>query len=292
LCFVAGTPVSTPTGIRPIEALNIGDLVFTETGAYPIIATMSSMSDTVRLTVNTGEIIVTTPNHPFKVCDAWIRAEDLLHKNLTVKSISYLQKRNTSKELNTRKSKYNIFTELFGSITTELFLKVFMFITKMRTEATIQSKISNACHPEIILKNTGMLDQITAKAKKTFSIFSKCKNLLNCGIAQKQAGLGTKNTISCKKISHISSAGRNKVYNITVSYDHTYFVNDILVSNCDAFLYAWRNGYHYHSEPTKNVTPIGSKAWYDEQAVEIWEKEREKLIANSGEWPEEGNFPQ
>jgi phage terminase large subunit len=58
---------------------------------------------------------------------------------------------------------------------------------------------------------------------------------------------------------------------------------------CDAFLYAWRNGYHYHSEPAIPKIPIGSKAWYDQQAEGIWERERERLIEESNQqlWPTE-----
>lgn len=56
---------------------------------------------------------------------------------------------------------------------------------------------------------------------------------------------------------------------------------------CDAFLYAWRNGYHYHSSPTEKVVVVGSKDWYAQQAVDMWEKEREKLIndSNPNHWP-------
>lgn len=59
----------------------------------------------------------------------------------------------------------------------------------------------------------------------------------------------------------------------------------------DAFLYAWRNGYHYHSLPKEVKHPIGSKAWYEQQAQDIWEKERERLIAETqkGDWASEGD---
>ena len=38
-CFVAGTLVSTPQGLTPIEALNIGDEVYTQTGVRPVTQT-------------------------------------------------------------------------------------------------------------------------------------------------------------------------------------------------------------------------------------------------------------
>lgn len=60
---------------------------------------------------------------------------------------------------------------------------------------------------------------------------------------------------------------------------------------CDAFLYAWRNGYHYHSAPAEIHATFGSKAWYEKQAENIWEKERERLIAEQqrGDFPSEGD---
>ncbi len=56
---------------------------------------------------------------------------------------------------------------------------------------------------------------------------------------------------------------------------------------CDAFLYAWRNGYHYHSAPAPEKIVVGSKAWYEKQAESIWEREREKLMEESQQelWP-------
>ena len=61
----------------------------------------------------------------------------------------------------------------------------------------------------------------------------------------------------------------------------------------DALLYAWRMGYHYQfSEPVKKVVK-GSQEWYKEQAVGIWERERERLEAQDqrGLWPEDSGFP-
>jgi hypothetical protein len=57
---------------------------------------------------------------------------------------------------------------------------------------------------------------------------------------------------------------------------------------CDAFLYAWRCGFHFHWTQATPKIPIGSKAWYDKQAENIWEKERERMIEATEKplWPE------
>lgn len=62
---------------------------------------------------------------------------------------------------------------------------------------------------------------------------------------------------------------------------------------CDAFLYAWRNGFHYMSEAPIKKAPIGSREWYEKQAEDIWEREREALEQQNnpnGGWPSEGGW--
>jgi phage terminase large subunit len=61
---------------------------------------------------------------------------------------------------------------------------------------------------------------------------------------------------------------------------------------CDAFLYAWRNGYHYHSSPKEVKLVKYSKEWYAQQAENVWERERELLEkqGNSGGWGDEGGW--
>jgi len=55
---------------------------------------------------------------------------------------------------------------------------------------------------------------------------------------------------------------------------------------CDAMLYAWRNGFHYHSAPPVKKIIQGSREWYEQQSKDIWEKERERLTEREEEgWP-------
>lgn len=60
---------------------------------------------------------------------------------------------------------------------------------------------------------------------------------------------------------------------------------------CDAFLYAWRCGWHYASSPAKKKVTVGSREWYELQnnTDTIWQQERDKL-ERKNEWPEEGNL--
>lgn len=58
---------------------------------------------------------------------------------------------------------------------------------------------------------------------------------------------------------------------------------------CDAFLYAWRNGFHYHSTPKEETLIKYSKDWYAKQAEEIWEREKVKMLEDSN-WGDEGGW--
>lgn len=60
---------------------------------------------------------------------------------------------------------------------------------------------------------------------------------------------------------------------------------------CDAFLYAWRNGYHYHSSKVEDKVAKYSKEWYAKQAEDIWEREREQLEQKqNNDWGDEGGW--
>lgn len=62
---------------------------------------------------------------------------------------------------------------------------------------------------------------------------------------------------------------------------------------CDAFLYAWRNGFHYHSKPAEKKIVKGSRDWYLKQNEIDWDQERERLEQESGQqggWPSDTGF--
>lgn len=46
----------------------------------------------------------------------------------------------------------------------------------------------------------------------------------------------------------------------------------------DAFLYAWRMGFHYSHEPAEKKIIMGSREWYLQQSEGMWEREREALL--------------
>lgn len=80
-CFVAGTLIRTEHGDKPIEAVTIGDMVWSrnfETGREelrPVVGTyIRHADDLFRLNIE-GTILITTADHPFMVKDqGWTRA--------------------------------------------------------------------------------------------------------------------------------------------------------------------------------------------------------------------------
>lgn len=59
---------------------------------------------------------------------------------------------------------------------------------------------------------------------------------------------------------------------------------------CDAFLYAWRCGWHYAAIPQEKKLVTGSREWYLKQSEGIWEKEADRLNRQEGDWPSEGSL--
>ena len=84
-CFVAGTSVATLGGVAAIESLRIGDEVATRNSITGLVeyqpvkhVYVHSVDELTHLTLDNGETITTTPNHPFYVQDkGYINAEDL-----------------------------------------------------------------------------------------------------------------------------------------------------------------------------------------------------------------------
>lgn len=66
--------------------------------------------------------------------------------------------------------------------------------------------------------------------------------------------------------------------------EHPSLPNDL----CDAFLYAWRMGYHFHWGPSVQLPTKYSREWYAQQKPD-WDAERERLEQRQSEepgWPD------
>lgn len=78
VCFPAGTPVQVPTGIAPIEALNVGDWVDTPAGPRRINnVSHRTYSGTLVSVTAAGRTVTSTWDHPFWTPSGWCEAGDL-----------------------------------------------------------------------------------------------------------------------------------------------------------------------------------------------------------------------
>lgn len=81
-CFPKGTQVSTPQGLKSIEKINVGSLVYNASGLGEVKRVFKNcvpLNRVVRLHFSNGETIVTTRNHEFLTTDGWVKAKDLEH---------------------------------------------------------------------------------------------------------------------------------------------------------------------------------------------------------------------
>jgi DNA gyrase subunit A len=83
-CFVRGTLVSTPEGLRPIEAFDVGDLVHDPAGrVVPVTAVYENpASSLIRVKWTNGHTMTVTPGQRFRVVTddhltEWVDAKDL-----------------------------------------------------------------------------------------------------------------------------------------------------------------------------------------------------------------------
>lgn len=71
-CFVAGTPVLTNQGYKPILKIAVGDMVLTHRGRYRKVVKVGVKHDAplVKVTIKGSVPLICTPNHPFMVRSA------------------------------------------------------------------------------------------------------------------------------------------------------------------------------------------------------------------------------
>jgi len=164
-CFIKGTLILTDKGQVPIESVNIGDLVMTRDGYKKVKKTLSHVKKVINNIGLTG-----THDHPVFFGDnqtknlSCITADDILYKwdsNLQkIERLSYTEMLHTTGiqmqngehtghiTLAEQGGKFpqNIYIGRFGKITSALFQKVLLFITKMATQTITALKIL-ICYP-------------------------------------------------------------------------------------------------------------------------------------------------
>lgn len=82
-CFAAETPVLTEFGYRPIASIQPGDMVVSAAGLNRVSGCSNHVSDSmVEISMNNGEKITCTSDHPFLTTLGWVNAIDLLPESV------------------------------------------------------------------------------------------------------------------------------------------------------------------------------------------------------------------
>lgn len=173
-CFAAGTLITTPSGVTPIENLNAGDIVNTPLGPRIIRSAFNRPADTIALEFSNGTIITSTPDHPFFTQEGYARADALQYSHLIgtesrlwkflFKSLHYDQGQSgrftnfvvsviTFALDTTRSRRATTFTGRFGKQTMAPSQTDVMFTTKMETPQTTTRKICSVL-PKMIMRPT------------------------------------------------------------------------------------------------------------------------------------------
>lgn len=184
-CFVAGTPVATPDGERPIESLKPGDWVLTRSGPREVLGAMSRLSSDLVAVEANGRTVLCTADHPFIVDGEKVRADALKYVNIleceaqNTPSKSSTALGSTESPLGTTNptvpTGVRTCTGTSGSTTTGLFPQGTTCTTKTMTGATTPSTTSNCCTKASMqpcTENTG-LRKILNKLRLTWTRFAR-----------------------------------------------------------------------------------------------------------------------
>jgi hypothetical protein len=276
-CFVGTTEITTITGQKRIDEIKVGDLVLTRNGYKKVLAVHNNGVKQVEkylMQFGTHSVyLCCTSNHLIYTQNQWTEISKL-ESTQTVSHIKHLMAEHLHCIQEQDISQVGHYTCIgtFGNTTMGKGKKAITYITKMVTHGTTKYTILKRLNPLRILANMQRsVLKTTMKSSKSFTQ-KELKQQSNGIKVQKELN-GTNNMqqkttleshyplnqnvciaekITLQKQSMQSSAiqtaklkrfefvtsWQEKVYDLTVEYEHEYFANGVLVHNCDAMRYA------------------------------------------------------
>jgi hypothetical protein len=194
-CFSGDTIISCKGGDKPIEAVRIGDEVLTRGGYKKVIDSWDSSADLYEVVFSNGDKVKCTKDHKFFTDKfGWLSICDIFDRNIPLCKIDT--------RLLLSKGKQSGFTGKYGKIITDQSQKVTMCTTKIMTQTTMQSKISNLLRRQNIAKCTWPSEFL-----KTLSSFN---NLQRLGKSMQKSGMevrrGFHGIRNMQLISHLGNS--------------------------------------------------------------------------------------
>lgn len=245
-CFIAGTKIATPLGLRNIETIRVGDEVITPVGIRTVIRCWESEASHIITAVGlTGK-----PGHRVLTKDkGWLRLDSVSLTN-DIESFNpwSLIKWNILNQLFTREEhisfKHQVdtiltetkmrsrdfFIDASGMTTLGIFLTACVSITKTMIGLITGWKTWRSCQqesmPHYILKS------VTKKICKSINaVWLKLEKRLKNGMDRKKKNLPVINAEQ-NAAQETALTKTETVYNLTLDRDNVYYANGILVENC------------------------------------------------------------
>ena len=271
-CFIAGTMVSTPTGDRPIESIQSGDLVLTRDGPRSVIASGSRIAPVGKVSFSDGRFLVGTAEHPVYLANGWTKMSDLekgdrvcaidASNGAAVSGIATAKDITSVRIRAFRRKRLSTFTERFIGRNTALFRWVMMSITRTKTRPIMTPTILKRLRVQIIesftsqsIPSLGLIGvkSLSSKfyaqdAEQNYSEESAFKRSAKNVRIERLKKLEKSNEFvqSVKEFTYLdpeTSAlsvasiwqhqGEQSVFCLTVEESPEYFANGVLVHNCD-----------------------------------------------------------
>lgn len=294
-CFVAGTKITTPNGIKNIEELKDGDLVCTPFGNSAIVG----YGCTGRRPIKDYGCFKSTPTHKVLTNRGIVKVDSIRYNDIVCKiedqkpftlirfltdairnqdteRIDYIFKGLLTRNLEAKRAFY---TGMFGYTIMAKSLLVLRSITLTMILRTMIFLISNWLHTKSMLKNmVGGIGKAVKNTLRRLTIWQKngtqqkkvwrfIRKLAACptrieNCLQKNVRSVVRNSqpILVRANTVIKTAKQQhyeeeEVYNLATS-NGMYFANGVLVSNCDAIRY-FAMTYKKQSDviPVINLTP-------------------------------------
>lgn len=245
-CFTAGHLITTDKGQVPIELIKVGDMVLTRDGYRRVQNTMSDIKPVIKRKFANGEVIEGTGEHPFLVNGGeWREFANLQNDDTCymlpgwklIRKLYYLRSVFTSVIRKMRiiagkiiiermTAKYSTFP--YGRHTIKgQFLRIVSSIMLILIRLIIALKTFNVLLERSILKYIKKRSGVRLKPTHLYVpfavqiLFQKVLRKLSPATVHKDAG------------KRHTEKDLKRVYNITVEGKPEYFVNGILVHNCD-----------------------------------------------------------
>jgi predicted phage terminase large subunit-like protein len=288
-CFVAGTKILMSDGFeKNIEDVAVGDEVWSHLGAKKVLAsgcTGEVKTETLQ-TGNNLEVLEGTGGHLIYSNNEWKKLTNLNRKDNIVKVSINKEKlcqqnlleqidyhlnlmgqptKNITTDLIGKKLEgESFYTEMYGNITTEKYLKVIMCIILMVTKTTMMSPIFKLCPQNNIGKSIEKRKAFEEKLKSDLSILKKLDLYQQNGMVQKKVAHGMLSML--KKYLEIQ-IGLNRIVKLfqwkklalfveQSSYLKTQQDKNIAQTNAQAKLYMIKNVLKYWLQAPQIVSNV------------------------------------